>query len=256
MPRYFIRLSYKGTNYSGWQIQDNAVSVQEKLNSALSVLLNQDVTSIGCGRTDTGVHAKQFYAHFDCSEALADKTKIVYQLNAILPHDISIFEIIEVSPQAHARFDAISRSYEYFISSTKNPFTKEYSLHGHMNPSMNLMNEACKYLLQHKDFSAFSKSRTQVKTNICEIQSANWCLRNDMLIFNISADRFLRGMVRALVGTMIEIGTGKLSPESIVDIINSKDRKEAGMSVPACGLFLSQIKYPYLPVINSPFFPA
>ena len=256
MPRYFIRLAYKGTNYSGWQIQENAISVQEKLNQSLSVILNQDISTIGCGRTDTGVHAKQFYAHFDSREELQDEKKFLYQMNSILPTDICVYELLEVDSNAHARFDATSRSYEYYISYRKNPFVKEYSMHGFMNPDMTRMNEACIELKKHNDFSAFSKTHTQVKTNICEITYAQWVLKNDMLVFNITADRFLRGMVRAIVGTMIEVGTGKLEPSDFNEIINSKNRKEAGVSVPACGLFLSRITYPFITDINSSSFPA
>ncbi|MBL0342599.1 MAG: tRNA pseudouridine(38-40) synthase TruA [Bacteroidetes bacterium] len=254
--RYFIRLAYKGTNYSVWQIQENAVSVQEKLNQSLSVILNQDILSTGCGRTDTGVHAKQFYAHFDCFEQIADPKKVLHQLNSILPSDISVYDILEMESGAHSRFDAMSRTYEYFIAKTKNPFAKEFSLHGYMNPDMALMNEACLYLLKHNDFSSFRKTNTQVKSNICTIASASWSRKSEMLVFTITADRFLRGMVRAIVGTMIDVGTGKIQPEKISEIILSKNRNEAGASVPACGLFLSNVVYPYLPVIQQSSFPA
>lgn len=256
MIRYFIRLAYKGTNYSGWQIQENAVSVQEKLNQALSVILNLDILTTGCGRTDTGVHAKQFYAHFDTPELISDSDKFLYQINAILPSDISIFELLEMPLTAHARFDASSRTYEYFISMTKNPFTKEYSMNGFMKPDIKLMNEACRFLIMNTDFSAFSKTHTQVKTNICNLIAAEWQMKSEMMVFTITADRFLRGMVRAIVGTMIDIGIGKIAPEKITEIIKSKNRKEAGSSVPSNGLFLARIEYPYLSTIQSSSFPA
>ncbi len=256
MIRYFARLAYKGTNYSGWQIQENAVSVQEKLNQALSVILNIDILTTGCGRTDTGVHAKQFYAHFDFPEQIQNIPKIMHQLNSILPNDITVFEIIEMDKNAHSRFDAISRTYEYFLSLNKNPFTKDYSMNGFMQPDIHLMNEACTQLLLHTDFSSFSKSNTQVKTNICAISHASWQLKSDMMVFTITADRFLRGMVRAIVGTLLDIGTGKNSPSKMVEIIISKNRREAGTSVPANGLFLSSVIYPYLTPVNSTNFPA
>jgi len=256
MHRYFLRLSYKGTHYSGWQIQENAISVQEKLNQALSLILDENIQSVGCGRTDTGVHAKQFYAHFDCSRIPADAEKVIYQVNAVLPYDISIAELIPVDADAHSRYDATSRTYEYFIAGYKNPFLKEFAMHGFMNPDPDLMNEACSHLFNYNDFTSFSKSNTQVKTNICTITAAKWVVKNDLMIFTISADRFLRGMVRAVVGTMIDIGTGKIDPDKMAVIIESKNRKEAGFSVPACGLFLSKIEYPYLSNISSPSFPA
>lgn len=256
MHRYFLRLSYKGTNYSGWQIQENAISVQEKLNQALSLILDEDIQSVGCGRTDTGVHAKQFYVHFDCSRIPSDTDKIIYQLNAVLPYDICIAELIPVDAKAHARFDATSRTYEYFIAGHKNPFFKEFAMLGFMNPDPELMNKACTHLFKYNDFSSFSKSNTQVKTNICTITKAQWVVKDDLLIFTISADRFLRGMVRAIVGTMVDIGTRKMDSDEMATIIESKNRKEAGSSVPACGLFLSKVEYPYLPKISSPTFPA
>ncbi len=256
MYRYFLRLSYKGTNYSGWQIQENAVSVQEKLNQALSLILNEDIQSVGCGRTDTGVHAKQFYAHFNSSSIPSDTDKIIYQLNAVLPFDISIAQLFTVDANAHARFDATSRTYEYFIAGNKNPFLKDFAMLGFMKPDVDLMNKACHHLLNYNDFTSFSKSNTQVKTNVCTISKAQWQVQDDLMIFTISADRFLRGMVRAIVGTMVDIGTGKIGPETMAQIIEKKDRKEAGSSVPACGLFLSKVEYPFIPNISPPTFPA
>jgi tRNA pseudouridine38-40 synthase len=256
MPRFFLRLSFKGTGYAGWQIQENAVTVQEKLNNGLSVLLNQQIITIGCGRTDTGVHAKQFYAHFDVKDDIDDRAKLVHRLNSILPVGIAIHELIPVSGHLHARFDATERTYEYFISTGKNPFLKEFTMQCHNIPDINLMNEACAYLVQQADFSSFSKSSTQVKTNICHIRKAEWEMRQGLLVFTISADRFLRGMVRAVVGTLMDAGVSKIRPDKIPAIISMKDRSEAGVTVPACGLFLSGIKYPFLSPITPMAFPA
>lgn len=256
MQRYFIRLSYIGTHYSGWQIQENAVSVQEKLNQAITVISGEPVQTTGCGRTDTGVHATVFYAHFDLSGPVADASKFIYQLNAILPDDIGVHEMIPVEPSAHARFDATSRSYNYFISLTKNPFVHDFAHFIPFSPNREAMNEAGLLLTRHTDFSSFSKSNTQVKTNNCKISSAKWEIRNELLVFNISADRFLRGMVRAIVGTMLEIGNGKLSISELNDILESRNRSNAGVSVPARGLYLCNVSYPYLAPVKPFIFPA
>jgi len=256
MPRFFLRISFKGTGYAGWQIQENAISLQEKLNNALSILLNQPVSSIGCGRTDTGVHARQFYVHFDHDPGIPQPQKIVHQLNSILPHDISIHELISVQNDQHARFDAFERTYEYFITTSKNPFLKEFAMFCHNIPDIDLMNEACTHLLQQGDFTSFSKSNTQVKTNICHVSRAVWENRNGLQVFTITADRFLRGMVRAIVGTLLDVGVGKIPPSRINEIIETKNRSEAGVTVPACGLYLTQIKYPFIEPIVSPSFPA
>jgi len=256
MPRFFLRLSYKGTAYAGWQIQENAVSAQEKLNHALAILLKSEIATTGCGRTDTGVHARQFYVHFDFETVIEDGTKFCNQLNGILPNDIHIQELISVANESHARFDATRRTYEYFISPGKNPFLKEFAMLMHVPPDLERMNEACSHLLRHGDFTSFSKSNTQVKTNVCHITKAEWTTRNGLLVFTISADRFLRGMVRAVVGTMIEVGQNKLSPPEIAEIIDKKDRSEAGASVPACGLYLTSIEYPYIQPVNIFQFPS
>jgi len=242
MPRYFVRLAFRGTRYSGWQLQENAISVQEKLNDALTVLCGNPILTTGCGRTDTGVHAREFYAHFDSDDI---GPKFLHQLNAILPDDIAVYNIVPVHPHAHARFDAQSRTYMYFITMIKDPFLKDLAMFGHFNPDLKLLNEASSSLLNYSDFSAFSKSNTQVKTNICTISQAEWTQTGNTLIFTITADRFLRGMVRAIVGTLIGVGTGKLSLDQFKEIILKGDRKEAGMSVPACGLFLTSVTYSY-----------
>ncbi|MBD1392761.1 tRNA pseudouridine(38-40) synthase TruA [Mucilaginibacter glaciei] len=245
--RYFIELSYDGTNYHGWQVQQNAVSVQEILNKALSTLLRQPIETTGCGRTDTGVHAKEYFAHLDV-EPIGDRPYEIDKrsFNSLLPYDIAIKNIIPVDPGAHARFDATLRSYEYHIHFDKNPFLNNYSWLTRDVPDLDLMNKAAAIVMEYTDFSCFSKSNTQVKTNNCKIAKAFWQQTENGIVFKISADRFLRNMVRAIVGTLIMVGKGEIHPESIRTIIASKNRSNAGMSVPACGLYLTEVKYPYL----------
>lgn len=245
--RYFIELAYDGTKYHGWQVQQNAVSVQELLNKALTTLLRQPIETTGCGRTDTGVHAKEYFAHID-AEAIDNRpwTMDKRGLNALLPYDIAIKNIIPVQPEAHARFDATLRSYEYHIHFEKDPFLNGYSWLLRDRPNLELMNRAAAIIMQFTDFSCFSKSNTQVKTNNCKIVKAQWEQTEKGIVFKISADRFLRNMVRAIVGTLLMAGKGEMDPEGIRDIIQSKNRSKAGMSVPACGLYLTEIKYPYL----------
>ncbi|WP_207428221.1 tRNA pseudouridine(38-40) synthase TruA [Pedobacter sp. SYSU D00535] len=247
--RLFLELSYNGTNYHGWQIQPNAVTVQEVLDKALSTLFRAKVETVGCGRTDTGVHASQFFAHFDLeAEDLLDQRFPQYlnSLNALLPFDIAVKRLFRVASNAHARFDATQRSYEYHIHHQKNPFKHNFSWLMKDDLDTDAMNLAASLLFQYTDFSCFSKSHTQVFTNNCKITRAEWVVTNDGLIFHVSADRFLRNMVRAIVGTLVEIGRGKAAVESIHQIIESKDRSNAGTSVPACGLYLTKIEYPYL----------
>jgi tRNA pseudouridine38-40 synthase len=247
VARYFIRISFKGTRFAGWQVQDNAVAVD--------LLLKQETETIGCGRTDTGVHAKQFYVHFDVVNEIDDLNKFVYSLNAILPDEIVIHEAFSVPETAHVRFDATSRTYEYFISVKKDSFLKELVMFSFSELDLEKMNAACEFLIGKRDYSAFSKSNTQVKTNICDIKFARWEQHDQLLVFTITADRYLRGMVRAIVGTMIGIGIGKMEPKQIIEIIESKNRSSAGMSVPASGLYLSQIKYPYITEVPITKFP-
>ena len=244
--RYFIKLAYKGTNYHGWQLQDNTPTVQLAINNALSTILRKEVNITGCGRTDTGVHASNFYAHFDLEKKINtdDLQKLTYKLNNFLSKDIVIFEIFAVHPEAHARFDANSRTYQYFISKRKNPFTHDISYYLFGNIDIELMNKGAKILFDYSDFTSFSKSNTQVKTNICKIIKAEWSKKEDQIIFTISADRFLRNMVRAIVGTLIDLGLNKINLEDIKEIIESKNRSNAGYSVPAKGLFLTEVKYP------------
>lgn len=246
--RYFIELSYKGTRYHGWQIQPNAVTVQEVLGKALSTFFRQKIETVGCGRTDTGVHATQFFAHFDLADTslIIRQSRDVISLNSLLPFEIAIKRLIPVNADAHARFDATLRSYEYHIHYAKNPFLHEMSWLIRDKLNVADMNMAASQLLAYTDFSCFSKSNTQVFTNNCKISHAAWAESPDGLIFHISADRFLRNMVRAIVGTMVEIGRGKLPHGAIHEIIKSKSRSNAGASVPACGLYLTTVKYPYI----------
>ena len=246
--RYFIELAYDGTHYHGWQLQPNAVGVQEVLNKALSTVLREPIETTGCGRTDTGVHAKEFFAHFDVVDSswFIDHGTLLRSINSVLPHDIAIKNIIPVHADAHARFDATLRSYEYRIHFEKDPFKHGYSWLLRDVPDLELMNKAAKIITEYTDFSCFSKSKTQVKTNNCKISRAEWVKTDDGIIFHISADRFLRNMVRAIVGTLIMVGKKEISPEAVRDIIESKNRSNAGTSVPACGLYLTHISYPYL----------
>lgn len=241
--RYFIELAYNGKAYHGWQNQPNAVSVQQVLEQALSTLLSETIHITGAGRTDAGVHATQMFAHFD-SEAVFNEEQLVYRLNAYLPTDMSIYSIFKVRAEAHARFDAIGRSYLYRISLEKNPFTVDYAYFFRAELNVDAMNKACEILFDYKDFQCFSKANTDVKTYICTISKAHWKQVGAELHFEITADRFLRNMVRAIVGTMIEIGLGKISMSDLHGIIKSKNRSHAGYSVPAHGLYLSNIEYP------------
>ncbi|MEW7280133.1 tRNA pseudouridine(38-40) synthase TruA [Aquimarina sp. 2201CG1-2-11] len=241
--RYFLELSYDGTNYHGWQRQPNAISIQEVLEDSLSTLLRGNVAIVGAGRTDTGVHAKQIMAHFDHFEEL-DTAQLRYKLNSILPVDIAIHKVYLVREDAHARFDAISRSYEYYVNLSKDPFGVDKSYYYKKTLNVDAMNEAAKLLLNYTNFKCFSKSKTDVKTYNCTITNAVWENCGDQLVFKISANRFLRNMVRAIVGTLIEIGENKLNKEGLLAIIKSEDRSKAGYSVPAHGLYLTAVEYP------------
>lgn len=243
--RYFIQLSFNGKNYHGWQIQKNAPSVQAVLEKALSVMFNEEIRLAGCGRTDAGVHARMFYAHFD-HEALSleQRVRLIYKLNGYLSEDIAIHNIFLVRSNAHARFDALSRTYRYQISRSKNPFYvgSAYYLFGQLD--VELMNTGASMLLEYKDFTSFSKLHSQVKTNHCTIMSARWEEKEDLLVFTITADRFLRNMVRSIVGTQLELGQHKITLNDYRQIIESRNRSEAGMSVPAHGLYLVDVSYP------------
>jgi tRNA pseudouridine38-40 synthase len=246
MQRYFIELAYNGKNYNGWQIQDNAPSVQQTINKAISIVLQMKINIVGCGRTDTGVHARQFFAHFDLEESSQKlpTESLIKKLNGILPSDISIYNIFPVQPELHARFSAIKRTYEYKITRRKDPFDFEYAYYYPFQLNVGLMNEAANLLLTYSDFTSFSKVNTQVKTNICKIEKAHWQEEGQLLVFQITADRFLRNMVRAIVGTLIDVGKEKISIQDFRTIIDSKNRSNAGFSVPAKGLYLTDVIYP------------
>jgi len=239
-----MELSYHGKMYHGWQIQPNANSVQEELEKALSVLLSEKIAVIGCGRTDAGVHASQFFLHFE-TDNIFDEEKLRFKLNAFLPQDIAIVKIFKVKDNAHARFDAIYRSYEYRISLGKNPFLTDVALQvNELIFDIDKMNIAANLLYEYENFKCFSRSKTDVKTYNCEITKAFWQKDEHLLIFNITANRFLRNMVRAIVGTLLQIGMGKINLEDFKKIIESQDRTKAGASVKAHGLFLCKVVYP------------
>jgi tRNA pseudouridine38-40 synthase len=243
--RYFIFISYKGTSYHGWQVQPDSVTVQKVLDDALSTVLNERIATTGAGRTDTGVHAALFCAHFDsASPDLSSTGNLIFRLNRFLPDDISIKSLKKVVPDAHARFSAVSRTYRYNISRIKDPFFDHSSwfLFGEIDVAS--MNKACNILLQYSDFTSFSRLHSGSKSNICKIYSAWWEEAENRLIFTIQADRFLRNMVRAIVGTMVEIGLGKMTPGKFEEIVLARDRCRAGKSAPAKGLFLTDIEYP------------
>ncbi len=242
MTRYFIELAYDGTNYHGWQVQPNGITVQQVLEKAFSTLLKEEISVTGCGRTDTGVHAEYFVAHFD-SEAKGLGKELVFKMNSFLPADIVIQSIREVGSEMHARFSAKYRKYRYCVSRVKPVFGRLYCLYYYKELDIELMNEACKILREYTDFTSFSKLHTDVRTNDCLIVDAHWTKREDGCDFEIKADRFLRNMVRSIVGTMLEVGTGKMTLENFRKVIESRDRGMAGMSVEARGLFLVEVGY-------------
>ncbi len=262
MQRYFIYLAYDGTRYHGWQVQPNGSSVQECLMKALSTFLRQEVEVVGAGRTDAGVHASLMVAHFDYAEEeegnAAGAVKEVDtdlwtdKLNRLLPPDISVYRICQVNPNAHARFDAVARTYKYYVTTEKYPFHRQYRCRLYNVPDYERMNEAARLLLEYTDFTSFSKLHTDVKTNICHITHAGWTQEDEHTwVFTIRADRFLRNMVRAIVGTLLEVGRGKLTVEGFRKVIEQKDRCKAGTSVPAQALFLINIEYPPTLFISS-----
>ena len=244
MQRYFIKLSYNGANYHGWQMQENAHTVQAEITDKLSLLLEEKIHIVGCGRTDTGVHAHEFYAHFEVDDLKISLKDIFYKLNSFLPSDIVIHDIYRVPGDLHSRFSATSRTYKYYISIIKDPFNEKTRYYFNGSLDINAMNQACANLYEHTDFTSFSKLHTQTATNNCIIQLAKFERIENELIFTITADRFLRNMVRAIVGTLFEIGKGKMKAEEINRIIKAKDRSMAGFSVPAHGLFLERVIYP------------
>lgn len=241
--RYFISFSYFGKSYHGWQNQPNAVTVQEVLEKALSTLLKNTIDVVGAGRTDAGVHARQMFGHFDLNGEF-DTKELIFRLNSLLPNDIAVQQILRVKNDAHARFEATSRTYEYWITKEKNPFYSEFSHHIKQDLNMDEMNNAAQLLIAHSDFQCFSKSNTDVYTYICDVTKAEWSYGHERLVFTITADRFLRNMVRAIVGTLLDVGKGKTTIADVKMILASKDRAKAGASVPAKGLYLTKIEYP------------
>lgn len=240
MKRLIIRLAYDGTAYHGWQIQQNALTVQQKVNEALSSIFQLVVETIGCGRTDTGVHARDFYIHFDAPEL---PKSLLIRLNQLLPEDIRVYSVYEAKSDFNVRFAALSRQYCYYIMTTADPFRKLYAWHMHRPLDLMLMNQACNILKQYQDFECFSKVNTQVANFRCHIMHAQWSRDSTGYVFDIKADRFLRNMVRAIVGTMVKVGTGSLSLAGFEAVLASKNRSEAGDSVPPQGLFLEHISY-------------
>ena len=242
--RYFIELSYKGTNYHGWQVQPDSISVQELVNNAFTTIFSTPIDVVGAGRTDTGVHAEQLFAHVDLKNEINTK-EVAYKLNSLLPHDIVVENIIKTIETVHARFDATSRSYEYRIFLGRNPFLIETTWQLN-NKKLNIvkMNAAAEILRTYTNFKCFSRTNSNVKTYNCDVRRAEWIQTNKLLVFHITADRFLRNMVRAIVGTLLDVGIGKVTLEEFKQIIESKDRCNAGTSAPARGLFLTQVTYP------------
>jgi tRNA pseudouridine38-40 synthase len=248
MPRYFLETSYKGTAYSGFQVQKNANSIQAEIEKALSVFFKQNFSLTGSSRTDAGVHALQNYFHFDIEESLFtdsgfNEIRSVYNLNAILPPDIVIKRIFEVDGNMHCRFDAVSREYKYFIFRKKNPFLQDRAFYYPYKIDMELLNKAAELVLLNKDFTSFSKRNTQVKHFICDIKKSIWMQENDTLVYSVESNRFLRGMVKGLVGTMLRVATHKISIKEFEEIIKNKDCRKADFSVPAKGLFLIRVNY-------------
>lgn len=243
MHRYFLDITYKGTNYHGWQKQENSNSVQAEIENALSTMFQSNISIMGSGRTDTGVHARQQIAHFDNQTSL-DTSDLAFKLNRILPNDVVVNNTKAVQAEAHARFDATLRSYEYFIHQKRDPFKVGVSYYYSKPLDFEKMNAVSKKIIGEHDFQSFSKVKTEVNNFICNIKIAEWKLHNDSLVFYVTANRFLRGMIRALVGTLIEVGLGKMSLEEFQKVIDIKDRTKAGRAVPPEGLFLTAVKYP------------
>ena len=245
MPRYFLHLAYNGADYHGWQSQPNAITVQETVEKALSRVLRRQVAIVGAGRTDTGVNARSMYAHFDVDNEIVDPQRLISALNSLVGRDIAIYGIRRVADDAHARFDAVARTYKYFVTTRKSPFDYRFAWNPPYRLDVDAMNAAAARLADYIDFTSFSKLHTDVVTNNCRIYEARWTAESDRLTFTIKADRFLRNMVRAIVGTLVDVGRGKTSVDEFCRIIERKDRCAAGASVPGNALFLWQVDYPY-----------
>ena len=246
--RYFIHLAYNGTNYCGWQTQPELPTVQLTLEQALTTLLRCPIAIVGCGRTDTGVHASDFYAHFDYptdERPSFDQQQLAFKLNSFLPADIAIFDIFPVKDNAHARFDATARTYQYHVSDRRLPFCQGMYSRIYFQPDIELMNRAAEILMEYDDFTSFAKLHTQVKTNICHLSQAHWDTEGEQWVFTIRSNRFLRNMVRSVTGTLLDVGRGKLSLDGLRQIIERKDRCAAGVSMPPQGLFLTRVEYPW-----------
>ena len=239
--RYVIHLAYNGANYCGWQTQPNLPTVQQTLEAALTTLLRTPIAIVGCGRTDTGVHASDFYAHFDLQMPLADN--LVFKLNSYLPPDIAIFDIFPVADNFHARFSALSRTYKYYVANARLPFKQGLYSRIYFNPDIDAMNSAAKALMEYDDFTSFAKLHTDNKTNFCHLSEAHWENEGEMLEFTITSNRFLRNMVRSVTGTLLDVGRGKLDIVGLRRIIEKKNRSAAGVSMPAQGLFLTKVDY-------------
>jgi len=244
MQRFFIRFSYDGTRYNGWQLQPNGLSVQETMTKVLQPLFGSSVQLLAAGRTDAGVHAACMYAHFDTDKEVPDLVALAYKINYMMPPDIAVQSVKRVQPTANARFDAVSRTYEYRMSAVKNPFHRDFIAPFYGNLDVEAMNLAAATLFEYSDFTSFSKVHTEVKTKTCRILQARWEQRDTVLVFVVQADRFLRNMVRAIVGTLLEVGRGKMDTEGFRRVIEQKNRCAAGTSVAAKGLFLVDIHYP------------
>ena len=247
--RYFIEIAYSGQNYHGWQNQPDSITVQEVLENSLSTILRTKIKVMGAGRTDSGVHAKQLFAHFDYQK-INSVDDLIFKLNSFLANDISVQNLFQVNDDVHARFSALEREYQYIVSLEKNPFTKDFSYQIYHKPNIDLMNQAANELLKYKDFQCFSRSNSDVKTYYCDVKIASWKSLGNQLVFTIKADRFLRNMVRAIVGTLLDVGFEKTSLSEFQEIIKSKDRSKAGTSAPAKGLFLTKVIYPEQIKIN------
>ncbi len=244
MGRYFIRLGYRGAPFHGWQVQPNAVSVQEQIEKSLSIVLRAPIAIVGAGRTDTGVNARTMFAHFDYDGDLPEKGRLLVSVNRLVGKDIAIHDILRVADDAHARFDAIERTYKYFVSFDKTPFFYSLSWHCPHGLDIDKMNDAAELLLNTEDFTSFAKLHSDAKTNICKVSMAQWQMEGEsMAVFTISADRFLRNMVRAVVGTLVDVGRGKMTFDEFRKVIEKKDRCAAGQSMPGEALFLWDIKY-------------
>ncbi len=241
--RYFLEVAYKGTNYAGFQIQQNANTIQAEVEKALAIFFQRSISLTGSSRTDAGVHALQNFFHFDFEETIGER--VLYNLNAILPIDIVVKSIVHVHDESHARFDAGSREYKYFISPSKNPFLADRSWFYPFKVDIKVLNDAAKLILENRDFTSFAKRNSQVHTHQCTIQASNWYYENDCLVYNVKANRFLRGMVRGLVGTMILAGRSKISLSAFENIIHSLDPAKANFATPAHGLFLAKVEYPF-----------